>query len=78
MIVGNIGAEVIAKGVANRSPSTMAGGMPTIPKVNKIVGRTTYSSLHFRIVLKCYAILICHIYFVDVVGNIRVGRVFVS
>ncbi|XP_042032607.1 uncharacterized protein LOC121779348 isoform X1 [Salvia splendens] len=35
MTVGNNGAEVIAKGVANHTPSTMAGGVHTIPKVNK-------------------------------------------
>ncbi|KAG6404369.1 hypothetical protein SASPL_136615 [Salvia splendens] len=38
MTVGNNGAEVIAKGVANHTPSTMAGGVHTIPKVNKSDG----------------------------------------
>ncbi|KAG6396624.1 hypothetical protein SASPL_142779 [Salvia splendens] len=38
MTVGNNGAEVIAKGVANHTPSTMAGGVHTLPKVNKSDG----------------------------------------
>ncbi|KAG6389318.1 hypothetical protein SASPL_150786 [Salvia splendens] len=54
MTVGNNGAEVIAKGVANHTLSTMAGGMHTIPNVNKsdgisLIGRITHSSLRFRI-----------------------------